>query len=878
MEKGLTPMMRQYLEVKKEYEDCILFFRLGDFYEMFFDDAIKASKILEITLTGKDCGLKERAPMCGVPYHSVEGYIAKLVKSGIKVAICEQTEDPKNAKGIVKRDVIRVITPGTANIDAILDSKENNFLAGVYTDGKGYGVSFADVSTGELITCDGDFDITENKLLDTLACFKPTEIIINSGAARYSKMFGELKHRFNFYDSFIDEKDFEYSAAEECVKTKFKVFSLAKIGLEDKKYCVMSLGGLLKYLEETQKTDLSHIREVKYYKTGDCMEIDLNSRRNLELTETMRDKTKRGSLFGILDKTKTAMGTRRLKSWIDRPLISAEQINRRLDAVDELYSDTLLRDGLTQALSRVNDIERIISKVIYGTCNARDLYALGTSLAAFPEIHTYLNRCKSEFLKTVAKQFDIIDDICELIDNAIKDDAPFSVREGKMIKEGFDSELDKLKDIVANGAGYLAKMEADEKEKTGIKNLKISFNKVFGYYIEVSNSQKEKVPDNYIRKQTLVNAERFITQELKNVENVILGSTERVNGLEYEDFTYVKDKVAENAERIQKSAKLVSATDALCSLACVASTNGYVKPEVDSGEVIDIKGGRHPIVEKYLNDSLFVPNDTYLDTDSSRFSIITGPNMAGKSTYMRQTALITLMAQIGSFVPADKCRIGVVDKIFTRVGASDDLASGQSTFMVEMNEVAHILHNATQKSLIILDEIGRGTSTFDGLSIAWAVAEFISDKEKIGAKTLFATHYHELINLENRIDGVKNYSIAVKKRGDEITFLRKIVKGGTDDSFGIEVAYLAGVPEAVVHRAKEVLKSIENDDLSNAVKNTPDYDANADYTASETNENTAIYQTVANEIKNTDISTLTPIEALNMLYSIQKKVSELNEN
>ncbi len=872
MSKDVTPMMKQYIEIKNEYEDCILFFRLGDFYEMFFDDAIKASKILEITLTGKDCGMEERAPMCGVPFHSAEGYIAKLVKAGLKVAICEQVEDPQTAKGIVKRDVVRVVTPGTVNMDIAFSGSDNNFLASVYIGDDGYGVAFADVSTGELVTSDGEFEITENQLLNTIACFKPTEIIINNNASRYSKMFGALRQRFEFFDSYLSEDLYTWDFAEGKVKEKFKVFSLDRIGLEGKQNCVKALGAMLDYLEQTQKTDLSHISEVKYYKTGECLEIDINSRRNLELCETLRDKTKRGSLFGILDKTKTAMGTRRLKSWIDRPLISSKQINRRLDAVDELVSRLDLREGLTNALKNVNDIERIISKIVYGTCNARDLIALKTSFEVFPEIYSYLSSARSEFLASVFAEFDVMSELRELIESAIVDDPPITIREGGMIKRGFDAELDKLVEIVTNGSGYLAKLEADEREKTGIKNLKISFNKVFGYYIEVSNSQKDKVPETYIRKQTLVNAERFITQELKDIENTILGSRERVNNLEYEDFMYVRGVISKEIEKLKKCAKLVSVTDVLCSLATVAVANDYQRPSITDTDVIDIKDGRHPIVEKHLTDTFFVPNDTYLDTGDSMVSIITGPNMAGKSTYMRQTALIVLMAQIGSFVPAKSASIGVVDKIFTRVGASDDLASGQSTFMVEMNEVANILKNATNKSLIILDEIGRGTSTYDGLSIAWAVAEYIGDREKIGAKTLFATHYHELIRLENKMDGIKNYSIAVKKRGDDITFLRKIVKGGTDDSFGIQVALLAGVPEAVTDRAKQILASIEADNPKKELDISP---------LDKTETCTPVYTVsdeIAEQILNIDISTLTPIEAMNELYKLQKKVSELNEN
>ena len=866
MDTAVTPMMQQYLKIKEEYSDCILFFRLGDFYEMFFDDALTASKVLEITLTGKDCGMKERAPMCGVPFHSVEGYIARLVKNGYKVAICEQVEDPKAAKGIVKRDVIRVITPGTANIDSVLTNADNNFLSCVYIDDDGCGMSFADVSTGELITTQIDGDVYETAVMSTLACFQPAEIAISPGGAKYSKMFAELNKRFHFYSEYLQKEYFEPEICKKAVCEKFGWQSLSDTPLDGKELALRSLGAILEYLKETQKTNLSHMSSVKYYKTNEYMDIDVSSRRNLELTETMRDKAKKGSLFGILDKTKTAMGTRRMKAWIDRPLVNSKLINMRLDSVAELTEKYELRAAFADALKGINEIERIISKVVYGTCNARDLVSLRTSIDALPQIASALSQCESQLLSSLSGDFDTLRDLCTLLHDAVNDEPPLTVREGGMIKDGFDKELDRLRDIAGHGAEKIAEVEAREKEATQIKSMKVSYNKVFGYYIEVSKSQIDKVPDNYVRKQTLVNCERYITQELKELENSILGARERINDLEYEDFMYVRGELNKNLKRLQKCATLVSVADVLCSLAAVAAENGYVKPTVDNSDVIDIRDGRHPIVEKYLTDSLFVPNDTYLDTGDSRFSIITGPNMAGKSTYMRQTALIVLMAQIGSFVPASACRVGIVDKIFTRVGASDDLASGQSTFMVEMSEVANILRGATKSSLLILDEIGRGTSTFDGLSIAWSVVEYVS--ERIGAKSLFSTHYHELTQLEDKLDGVKNYSVAVKKKGEGITFLRKIVRGGTDDSFGIEVAYLANVPHEVITRAREILSAIESEPSAELSVSGIESGiaAKKESAQSET--------PLADRIRRLELSAMTPIEALNELYQLQKEVNK----
>ena len=861
--QGLTPMMQQYLQIKEEYSDSILFFRLGDFYEMFFEDARIASEILEITLTGKDCGLEERAPMCGVPYHSAQGYIAKLIKNGKKVAICEQVEDPKEAKGIVKRDVIRVVTPGTANIDLPTPEADNNFLASVYYHDHYYAVTFADISTGEVYVLDGKYDCIENTLAYAISVFKPSELILNQSGKNICKDIMEIKKRCDFFNSVIEDRYYDYELSVEAIKNQFKGKTLDNLGITDKEHIIRSVGALFMYLSDTQKRDLSHLNDLKIYENSSFLSLDISSRRNLEITETMREKAKRGSLLGVLDKTKTAMGARRLKSWLDRPLVEEKKIAMRLDAVEELFNSPDAREDLTQALKKVYDIERIISRVVYGSCNARDFLSLKQSIDKFPQIRSSLGDMKSVLLKEIYNGIDNMGELYLLIECAIDEEAPVTVKEGGMIKTGFDKELDRIKDILSNSTLYMAKIEAEEREKTGIKNLKIKYNKVFGYYIEVSNSNVDKVPDYYIRKQTLVNGERYITKELKDLENTVLSARERINTLEYENFLSVKGEILKNLEALQKSAKLISVADCLCSLANVARANSYVKPLVNSGNVINIKDGRHPIVENSLKDSIFVPNDTYLNTDDSRFSIITGPNMAGKSTYMRQTAIIVLMAQIGSFVPASYCEVGIVDAIFTRVGASDDLASGQSTFMVEMNEVSHILKNATSKSLVILDEIGRGTSTYDGLSIAWSVAEYISDKEKIGAKTLFATHYHELTDLEETKDGIKNYSVAVKKRGDDITFLRKIVRGGTDDSFGIEVAKLAGVPEEVISRAKEILLSLDGGGEKKEKISVPSH---TEYPQSTTSNEITEY------IKNLDVTTLTPIEALNELYKLNQKV------
>lgn len=862
----VTPMMQQYLQVKEKYKDCLLFFRLGDFYEMFFDDAKIASKVLELTLTGRNCGQEEKAPMCGVPFHSVQTYIARLIKRGYKVAICEQMEDPALAKDIVKRDVVRVITPGTANLDLALSESTNNFLACIYTDDENFGICFSDVSTGDFFVTYGRQDIAEGKMANVIACYKPTEIIANQSAIKFSKVFANLKKRCDFYLSYLPDEDFELSSCEDRVNQKFGAFSDSAKLLSQNTYALCAAGGALKYLADTQKVDLSNISKANVYNSSSFVEIDLSSRRNLELTETMRDKSKKGSLLGILDKTCTSMGARLLRKWIEQPLLNSSEINMRLDAVEFFVKNIPVRSQTAEVLKGIGDIERIMSKVVYGSVNARELVALKNSFCNLQKIKDISQNFETEYLSEIARNLDSINDLYLLINSAFIDEPPVTIREGGMIKPGFDKELDAIKDTVKNGARIIAEIEAREREETGVKNLKISYNKVFGYYIEITKSNIDKAPDRYIRKQTLTNCERYITEELKEVENRILGANEKITALEYSDFCAVRDAVSKNMERILLQAKLIAVIDVLASFALVAEENGYIKPKVDDSDVIDIKNGRHPIVEKFLTDSLFVPNDTYLDTDKNRFSIITGPNMAGKSTYMRQTAVITVMAQIGSFVPASECRIGIVDKIFTRVGASDDLSAGQSTFMVEMTEVANIINNATKKSLLILDEIGRGTSTFDGLSIAWAVVEYLSDKKLIGAKSLFATHYHELIALEDEIDGVNNYSIAVKKHGDNITFLRKIVKGGTDDSFGIEVAHLAGVPKKVVERAKEILANIEKGDFNKEHKSVNyDMDKKAD-------EETA--DKIIGIIKSYDISTLTPIEALNAIYKLQKIIDE----
>ncbi|MBR0470354.1 MAG: DNA mismatch repair protein MutS, partial [Clostridia bacterium] len=804
----LTPMMQQYLNTKEEYPDCILFYRLGDFYEMFFDDAIKASKELEITLTGKDCGLSERAPMCGVPFHSASVYIAKLIERGYKVAICEQVEDPKLAKGIVKREVIRVVTPGTVVDEELLDEKTNNYLAIIYGNKGTYGFAVSDISTGDIYTTQftGDDDA-----LSEIARYEPKEILVNADAAE--KIGGQIELRFHVTPDECTDEFFENDYYESKILHQFAKASLDEIGLADKKYAVYAVGAMITYLEHTQKTSLSYLNTITAYDLNQYMDLDINTRRNLEITETMRDKTKRGSLLWVLDYTETSMGARLLKQWVEKPLINPLEINKRLYSVKELTDNIMLRDELAGVLGGMRDISRIISRVSLGTVTPRDFVALKTTLLKLPELEYTLSSVKSPMLSEMKKDFDLMEDVADLLSRGINDEPPVLLRDGGVIKEGFNEEIDNLRIAMRDGKSWLAAVENEEKEKTGISKLKVGYNKVFGYYIEVTKSFIKDVPDYYIRKQTLANCERYITPKLKEIESTILGASERVLVLEAQVFEEIRTAVANEIERLKRAAGIIAKSDVLLSLAQAAAKNNFVMPEISDNGKIEIKDGRHPVVEKMLKGSMFVPNDTTLNTDSDRMLIITGPNMAGKSTYMRQVALITLMAQVGSFVPASSARIGIVDKIFTRVGASDDIASGQSTFMLEMNEVSHILKNATENSLIILDEIGRGTSTFDGLSIAWAVVEYIHNKRKIGAKTLFATHYHELTDLEEELDGVKNYRIAVKKRGDDITFLRKIVRGGADDSYGIEVAALAGVPKEVISGAKKILGKIENDEV-----------------------------------------------------------------
>lgn len=861
----MTPMMTQYLKTKEEYEDCILFYRLGDFYEMFFDDAIKASKELEITLTGKDCGLSERAPMCGVPFHSASVYIAKLIEKGYKVAICEQVEDPKTAKGIVKREVIRVVTPGTVVDEELLDEKNNNYLAVIYSQRDKYGFAVSDISTGEIYTTEIS---GADEALNEIARYEPKEILLNSDAAE--KLSAQVELRFHITPDECTDDFFENSEFEKNILQQFGKNSLSEIALGTKPYAVCAVGAMIAYLEHTQKTSLTYLNTINTYEVNQYMDIDVNTRRNLEITETMRDKVKRGSLLWVLDNTETSMGARLLKQWIEKPLINPIEINKRLYSVKELTENIMLRDDLSAVLSGTYDISRIISRISLGTVTPKDLIALKMTLLQLPELEYTLSNVKSPMLGDMRKNFDLLEDVCDLLERAINDEPPALLRDGNVIKEGFNEEIDNLRIAMRDGKKWLAALENEERESTGISKLKVGYNKVFGYYIEVTKSAIKDVPDYYIRKQTLANCERYITPKLKEIENTILGASEKIVTLESYVFEQVRTSVSEEIERLKNAAHIIATTDVLLSLAQTAYKNNFTMPEISDNGKIEITDGRHPVVEKMSKNSMFVPNDTLLNNDDDRMIIITGPNMAGKSTYMRQVALITLMAQIGSFVPAKSAKIGIVDKIFTRVGASDDISSGQSTFMLEMTEVSHILKNATSKSLIILDEIGRGTSTFDGLSIAWAVVEYIQNKHKIGAKTLFATHYHELTELEEELDGVKNYRIAVKKRGDDITFLRKIVRGGADDSYGIEVAALAGVPKEVINGAKKILKKIENDEI--VVEHTA---KKHEDTTNQIGFGDGIANEIADELKNMDVTTYTPIEAMNKLYELANRAKEI---
>ena len=863
-----SPMMQNYLKTKEEYKDCILFYRLGDFYEMFFDDAITASRELELTLTGKDCGQEERAPMCGIPHHAAEVYIARLIAKGYKVAICEQLEDPKTAKGIVKRDVIRVVTPGTVMESNLLEEKKNNYIMSIYKNGIYFGMSVCDLSTG-------DFRMTQIRdtnnfamLMDEISRYAPSEIVVNELMFNSTEEIAKIKERFETYIS----KSNGFSQNVNEIKERSRIVNeddqeIEK--LDDYILAITAANGLIAYLIETQKNSLEYLNKILLYNTSKYMSLDINARRNLEITEKLRDKSKKGTLLWVLDKTSTSMGGRLLRRWLNDPLIDECHINRRLESVKELKEDIMLRGDIVDSLKKVYDIERLASKISYGSANGRDLISLKNSTAQLPGIKAVLSRAKSQMLKDLYTELDELQDIYEIIDKAIVDEPPISVKEGGLIKLGYDEEIDRLKTATTDGKNWVLKLEAEEREKTGIKGLKVGFNKVFGYFIEVTKSNLSQVPDRYIRKQTLANCERYITEDLKRLENEILGAEEKVINLEYNAFVSIRDEIEKNVQRVQKSANIISILDVLASFATVADDMNYVMPIVDNSGVIDIKDGRHPVIEKIIGGSEFVPNDTYLDKGENRLSIITGPNMAGKSTYMRQVALITLMAQCGSFVPASYARIGVVNKIFTRVGASDDLSMGQSTFMVEMMEVATILKEATENSLVILDEIGRGTSTYDGLSIAWAVAEYIADKEKCGAKTLFATHYHELTQLEDKLEGVKNYSIAVKEKGEDIIFLRKIVSGGTDESYGVHVAKLAGVPKVVTTRANEILRSIERKNVLNEKKLEKE---NKKETAGQLDMYNYKLAEIAHELDKIDLNQLTPIDALNTLLKMKEKM------
>ena len=866
-----SPMMQRYLETKKEYEDCILFYRLGDFYEMFFDDAITASRELELTLTGKDCGQEERAPMCGIPHHAAEIYVSRLIAKGYKVAICEQLEDPKKTKGIVKRGVIRVVTPGTLVDSNMLEERKNNYIMSIFKTGIYFGISVCDISTGEFYSAEIKEQNNFPTLLDEIARYTPSELVVNSMMANCEEEMSKIKERFeNVYVTKFNDKFFKTELNN--IDLRFNIVDNEGKKLEnikEKTLIVASINALVEYIEETQKTSLDHINKITIYNLSKYMALDINARRNLELTEKMRDKSKKGTLLWVLDKTSTSMGGRLLRRWLNDPLIDVKEINKRLNAVKELKDDLMLRGEIIENLKKVYDIERLAGKMAYGNANARDMVTLKNSLMKLPEVKQILTNCKSELLRELYENLDELQDIYQLIETSIVDDPPMTIKDGGIIKLGYDEEIDKLKTAQTEGKNWLIALEAEEKEKTGIKNLKIGFNKVFGYFIEVTKSNLDQVPERYIRKQTLTNAERYITEELKNLENQILGAEEKVVNLEYDAFVQIRELIAKNVVRLQKTSEVVSSLDVISSFAQVAEDMNYCMPEVNSEGQIDIKGGRHPVIEKILGAGSFVENDTYLDKEENRLAIITGPNMAGKSTYMRQVALITLMAQVGSFVPATSAKIGVVDKIFTRVGASDDLSMGQSTFMVEMMEVANILNEATSNSLVILDEIGRGTSTYDGLSIAWAVAEYIADKEKCGAKTLFATHYHELTELENKLEGIKNYSIAVKEKGEDIIFLRKIVEGGTDESYGIHVARLAGVPKIVTKKANEILRSLERKNILTGKKEEKQDKKQVEGQFDMYNYKLA---EIAHEIDKINLNELTPIDALNTLVRIKEKM------
>ena len=863
----LSPMMRQYFQIKEQNKDSILFFRLGDFYEMFYDDAKLASKELELTLTGRDCGQEERAPMCGVPFHSAENYIARLVSRGYKVAICEQTEDPATAKGLVRRDIIRVITPGTVMESSMLDEGENNYICSLYSDKNHVGIVFCDISTGQLFVSRFKSDSSFTQIKDQLTSYAPKEILIGGGSRKNTILNSFIKEKLSASISNPDNSLYGLLECTALVNERFNSENVEKIA--EMPEVIIALGVLLSYLKDTQMTGLERIDTIDLYHEDEYMKLDFNTRRNLELTRTMMSKEKKHSLLWVLDKTKTAMGKRLIRFWIEHPLLNVAAISKRQNAVEELVNDTVNRLELTAQLVGIFDIERLMTKIVYGSANARELRSLCQALSHLPALKATLSAFNSKQLKQLYNDIDPLDDMTALIDAAIVEDPPFSVREGGLIKEGYSEALDEIKRDMTDSTSLLARIEVEQKEATGIPKLKVGYNRVFGYYIEVTNSYKDLIPDTYIRKQTLTNCERFITPELKELESRILGAKDRSVAIEYELFSDVRENIALNLDRIERTAKAVATLDVLVSLANVASDNRYTKPDITQGTVIRLKDSRHPVVEALQSDSLFVPNDVFLDSYENRIAIITGPNMAGKSTYMRQVALIVLMAQMGSFVPASYAEIGLVDAIFTRVGASDDLASGQSTFMVEMNEVANIVRNATAKSLLILDEIGRGTSTYDGMSIARAVLEYVADKKKLGARTLFATHYHELTVMEELLDGVKNYNIAVKKRGDEITFLRRIVPGGADESYGVEVAKLAGIPDSIIERAKEILREL------NASAPAERHAPSADFFEPESAQLSLMPPSstaIEDKLRAVDVNTLTPIEAMNILYELKNMI------
>ena len=877
MDPKLSPMMQKYMETKEEYKDCILFYRLGDFYEMFFDDAVTASRELELTLTGKNCGLEERAPMCGVPYHAATVYINKLVQKGYKVAICEQVEDPKEAKGLVKREVVRIATPGTNTDMDTLSEESNNYIMCIYYTENVYGIAVSDITTGVFLTTQVN---DERRLTDEIYKFEPSEIICNDAFTVSGFDFESLKFHLKVVIYPVEASYFDDRACNEAIKKQFDISDYAGLGFEDKPFAIVSSGALIEYLDMTQKGGLDQIRNLKVYSVTDYMMLDSATRRNLELTETMLDKTKKGSLLYVLDKTKTAMGARLLRTFLEQPLTDKARINERLDAVEAFRNDLVMREELREYLAPIYDLERLMGKINYRSANPRDLIAFANSIRMLPAVKDVLAAASASAVRTLADDLDTLEDLCELIDRAISEDSPVNLKEGGIIKTGYSEKVDSLRNVKTDGKKWLAELEAEDKQRTGIKNLRIKYNRVFGYYFEVTNSFLELVPEDFIRKQTLANAERYTTEKLKELEDTILNAEDKLFSLEYDLFVTVRDTLSRSVDRILRSAAIIARADAYSSLGYVASANNYVRPKLNEKGLINIINGRHPVVEKLTKDEMFIANDTYLDNRANRISVITGPNMAGKSTYMRQVALIVLMAQIGSFVPAESANISIVDRIFTRVGASDDLASGRSTFMVEMTEVSNILKNATRNSLLILDEIGRGTSTFDGLSIAWAVIEYISNTKLLGAKTLFATHYHELTELEGKIDGVNNYCIAVKERNDTIVFLRKIVKGGADKSYGIAVAKLAGLPDSVIGRANELVEKLSDNDISASVRSIAADTPNKKILTKADDVDKgqmSLFDTVSdediiNELKELDCNNMTPVEALNALCRLQSRL------